>query len=134
MWNEIMCIRPAAFFLISDRSKTQEMCIEAVKVDPLELYYVPDHFKNQKICDAAVREDPFSLQYVPDWFVKLKEMWYEDFDNDDDLITWYEGYKKRKAQKAKIKEELMPTAWHHTRMQDWCIAEDEKERTEEIFA
>ena len=28
------------------------------------------------------------------------------------FIKWHEGYKKRKAQKAKIKEELMPIAWH----------------------
>ena len=52
--------------------------------------------------------------YVLDWFIKLKEMWYNDSDNDDELITWYEGYKKRKAQKAKIEEELISIAWHPT--------------------
>ena len=35
--------------------------------------------------------------------------------NDDDLIKWYEGYKKQKAQKTSIKEELMPMAWHLSR-------------------
>ena len=37
-------------------------------------------------------------------------MWYEDFD--DVLITWRDVYIKRKTQIAKIKEELMPVAWH----------------------
>ena len=43
-------------------------------------------------------------------------MWYEDFGDDDDddkLIRWYEGYQKRKAQKAKIKDELMPISCIH---------------------
>ena len=42
-------------------------------------------------------------------FVTLQEM--EKFD-DDEVIEWYKGYKQRKAQKAQIKEELMPVAWH----------------------
>ena len=42
-----------------------------------------------------------------------QEMWYEDFDDDDDeLITWRDAYIKRKTQKAQIKEELIPVAWH----------------------
>ena len=32
--------------------------------------------------------------------------------NDDDLIKWYEGHQKQKTQKASIKEELAPIAWH----------------------
>ena len=27
----------------------------------------------------------------------------------------------------------MPITWHPTRMQDWCMTEDEKERIKEIF-
>ena len=38
-------------------------------------------------------------------------MWYEDFD-DDHLIKWHNAYIKRKTQKAEIKKELMPIAWH----------------------
>ena len=34
-----------------------------------------------------------SLEFVPDCYVKLQEMWYEDFDNDDELIEWCNGYK-----------------------------------------
>ena len=39
--------------------------------------------------------------YVLHWFIKLKEMWYNDSVNDDELITWYEGYKKCKLRKQK---------------------------------
>ena len=76
--------------------------------------------------------DPWQLYDVPDWFVVLEEMWYEDFDDDgdddddddDEIIKWYDGYKKRKAQKAQIKEELLPNAWHPARVVDWCMSED----------
>ena len=43
-------------------------------------------------------------------------------------------YKKRKAQKAKIKKELMPTAWHPSRWWDWCVPEDEKKEAEKLSA
>ena len=71
-------------------------------------------------------------------------MWYDDYyydddgdhwDNDDDedkFFEWYDGYKKRKAPKAKIKEELRPIAWHPSRYWDWCMSEDEKKRVEAL--
>ena len=40
------------------------------------------------------------------------------WDNDDDedqFFEWYDGYKKRKAQKTSIKEELLPIAWYPSR-------------------
>ena len=49
------------------------------------------------------------------------------------MIEWYNGYQKRKAQKASIKEELMPVAWHPARCWDWCVPEDEKKGTEKTF-
>ena len=53
---------------------------------------------------------------------------YEDLDDDDnELIKWYHGYQKRKAQKVKTKEEFLPIAWHPDRVMDWCMSEDEKE-------
>ena len=55
-------------------------------------------------------------------------MWYEEFD--DVLITWSDAYIKRKAQKAKIKEELMPVAWYPDRWWDWCVPEHEKKELE----
>ena len=71
--------------------------------------------------------------FVPDQFVTQK-MWHEDFDDDDVLITWRDAYIKRKAQKAKIKEELMPVAWHPDRWWNWCVPEDEKKELEIYFA
>ena len=41
-----------------------------------------------------------------------------------------DGYQKRKAQKAKTKEELLPITWHPSRYWDWCMSEDEKKKTE----
>ena len=59
---------------------------------------------------------PFSLVCVPDWFLTQQQIkiWHDDvcYCNDDEVIEWYDGYKRRKAQKASIKEELMPIAWH----------------------
>ena len=110
------------------------MCKKAVEVDPSFLRLVPDHFKTQEVCDKAVRDDSSSLQYVPDWFVTREGvyMWYDDSkyhdDDDDKSFKWYNNYKKRKAQKAKIYEELLPIAWHPLRWWDWCMSEDEKRR------
>ena len=42
------------------------------------------------------------------------------------ITEWYNGYKKRKAQKAKIKEELLPITWHPDRVIDWRMSGDEK--------
>ena len=81
-----------------------------------------DYLKTQKMWDKAVKDDPSSLRFVPDWFVTQEQIdvWYDDnyCYHDDELIEWYEGYKKRKAQKAKIKEELLPIAWYTSRVMD----------------
>ena len=122
MCNEAMCDNPAAFFLVSDHFKTQEKHIKVVKVDPWQLYYVPDYFNTQEMCDDAVWGDPSSLHYVPDWFVTQQQLRtcddYDDYCNDDELIKWYHGYKKRKPQKAKIKRELIRIVWHPLRWWD----------------
>ena len=35
---------------------------------------------------------------------------------------WFNGYKERKVQKAQIKAELLPIAWHPDRYNiDWCL-------------
>ena len=66
--------------------------------------------------------------------------YYDDdgdhWDNDDDedkFFEWYDGYKKRKAQKTSIKKELTPIAWHLSRYWDWCISEDEKKRNRKMM-
>ena len=89
--------------------------------------YVLDNFKTQEMCDKAVTEDAFFFICVPYWFVTRQQVrpWHDDDDDDDnwvdELIKWYEGYNKLKAQKAKIKQELMSIAWHPPGWQDWCV-------------
>ena len=51
-----------------------------------------------------------------------------------EVIWCYRGYKQRKAQKTKIKKELMPVAWHPDRWWNWCVPEDEKKELEIYFA
>ena len=107
---------PATFFLVPDCFKTQEMYIKVVEEDPWQLKDVPDQYKTQEMCDKAARDYLFSLQFVPDWFVTQQQIdiWYDDdyVQNDNGMIKQYEDYQKRKVQKAKIKDELMPIAWH----------------------
>ena len=113
------------------------MYIKAVEVDPWQLDDAPDHLETQEMCDEAVKDYPFSLQLVPDWFLTRQQIdiWYDgDYVyNDNEMIKWYDGYKKRKTQKASIKEELLPIAWHSSRWWDWCVIEDEKRDTEKLW-
>ena len=53
--------------------------------------------------------------------------WCDDNDycDGDEIIEWYEGYKKCKVQRATIKEELFPI-WHPDRAMEWCMSETEK--------
>ena len=126
--NEAMRGNPAAFFLVPDHFKTEKN----VYLDPWQLKDVPDHFKTQEMCDDAVWGYPFSLQFVPYWFVTQQQIdaWYDDdyWYDDDEIIGWYNSYQKRKTQKAKIKEELLPITRHPNRVMDWCMSEDEKRR------
>ena len=114
------------------------MCNKAVRIEPILLVYVPDHFKKQEISDKAAMLCPWSLKYIPDWFVTQQQikLWYDDdyYCNNDTLIEQYDRYKKRKAQKASIKEEILPIAWHPSRYWDWCMLEDEKKETEKLWA
>ena len=41
--------------------------------------------------------------------------------------------KNGRLKKQKIKEELLPIAWHPSRWLDWCVLEDETE-TEKLWA
>ena len=101
--------------IMSDYLNTQEKCERVVENSPCTLRFVPGHFNTQEMCDRAVRDEPSSLQYVPDWF---KE---------------YNGYKKRKTQKAKIKEEFLLNTWYPNGVMDWCMPEDEKTGTEKLW-
>ena len=113
------------------------MCDKAIEEDPGTLEFVPGHLKTQEFCDKAVEDDSYSLQYIPDWFVTQQQIdvWYDDdyVYNDDEVIECYKGYKKREAQKASIKKELIPIAWHPSRWWDWCMSEDEKKEIEKLW-
>ena len=77
---EAMRINPASFFIVPVHFKTKGWSIKAVEVDPWQLESVSDHFKTLEMCDKAVREDSFSLQCVPDWFVTQEQVksWHDD--------------------------------------------------------
>ena len=115
------------------------ICIKArdVDIEPWFLRVVPDCFKTREMCEKAVKKCLYLLKYVPDWFVTHQQIkkWHDndDYCNYDKLTEWYEGYKKRKAQKAQIKKELLPIAWHLSRYWDWCVPEDEKREIEKLL-
>ena len=58
---------------------------------------------------------------------------WQDDEDEDNFFKWCYGYRKRKEQKARIKEDLMPIAWHPSRYWDWCLSEDEKREKEKLF-
>ena len=128
MCNEAIRENPAVFFLVPEHLRTQEMWIKALEVDPWQLYYISDCYKTQEMSDDVVRRVSCSLIGVLDCFVTSQQIkiWHnsDDWHDDNEVIEWYEGYKKRKTQKAKIKEELLPTAWHPDRVMNWCMSED----------
>ena len=112
---------------------------------PSPFHCIPDLFKTQEMCNKAVKDDFFPLQFVPGWFIRRDwvDMWHDDYyyddgghwdyDDEDKFFEWCDGYKKQKAQKASIKEEILPTAWHPSRYWDWCISEKEKSDAEKLW-
>ena len=131
MCGEPVHNNPYAFEYVTDHFKTEKICKDVVRKESWSLEYVSDRFKTQEILRSikALREDHGYLIHVPEWFVVSKKMWHQGLDDEE----WYKGYKKRKAQKASIKEELIPIAWHPSRWYDCCISEDEKKETEKWF-
>ena len=113
------------------------MCIKALEIDPWLLHAVPDHFKTQEMCNEAVRDDSFSLQFVSDWFVTQQQIksWHDDdyYCDSSNLVRQHDGYQKRKVQKASIKEQLLPIAWHPNWYMNFCMSEDNKKETEKLW-
>ena len=117
-----------------------------MRTTPNAFYRILDRFKTQKMCDKAVKDDSSSFQFVPDWFVTREwvDIYYDDYydddgghwddDDDEDNFLSGDGYKKRKAQKALIKEEFLPIAWHPSRYWNWCMSENGKTQTEKFWA
>ena len=128
--NEAMHNEPYSLAFVPDCFKTQEMCDKAIEIDPFILWHVPDNLKTQMMCIRTVEAGLGLLEYVPDWFVRQQQIkiWADndDYCNNDKLIEWYDGYKKRKDQKAQIKKELSLITWHLDCVIDWWMPEDEK--------
>ena len=108
-----MCIKavevnPYMLQDVPNNFKAQEMCEKAVDDCPWLLRFVPDHFKTQEMCNEVVCNRSYTLRFVLDQFVTQQqvEIWHDDDDycDDDELIKWYDGYKKSKTDKAKIKK------------------------------
>ena len=77
------------------------------------------------MCERVVEKKSWLLKYVPGWFVTQKQIkfWHDEaYYWNDNYLIWYDGYKKHKAQKAKIKEELLLITWHPSRWWDWCMS------------
>ena len=95
---------------VPDHFKTEEMCNRAVYDCPWMLGEVSDHLKTREICNEAVGRHLCLLEHISDWFITRQEIkiWHDDdyWHEDDVIIKWYQGCKKHKDQKVKIKEEL----------------------------
>ena len=89
------------------------MCNEIMRTITDAFHCIPGHFKTQEMCDKAGKENSSSLEYVPNYFVTREQMWmcYDDYydddgddhwddENKDRFLDWYEGYQKRRGQKA----------------------------------
>ena len=130
MCNEATRIEPYSLPFVPDCSKAQEMCDKAIQIDPFTLRHVPDNLKTQELCIRGVEAGPGLLEFVPDWFVTQQQIKIsrddDEYCGDDELIEWYNGYQKRKAQKAKTKEELLPITWYPDHVMEWYMSEDEK--------
>ena len=48
--------------LVPDCFKTQEMCNDAVRIEPYTLRYVSDHFKIEEMCKEAVSNKAYTLK------------------------------------------------------------------------
>ena len=88
----------------------------------------------------AVEKGTYALDYIPDCFVTSKMLGClvidKGLDSDEDLdefVEWYNDCNQRKNQKVQVKEKLLPVAWHPSRWWNWCVPEDEKKETEELF-
>ena len=130
--NEAVQMVPWVLRYVPDQYKTQEMCNEAVQRVPWVLELVPDQIVTQEMCNEALEKNPWMLKHVPDQFV-TQEMCDEAVKKSP-CTLWYKRYEQRKAQKAKIKEELMPVAWHPDRWWTWCVPDHDKKELEIYFA
>ena len=125
--TEEMCVKAIDS---PDKFKTQELCNKAFDRSHSSFMYIPDCFKTQEMCSDKFHFSD-EVDDIPDWFITLEMIAIVsrpccarcDFEFDE----WFNAYKERKAQKAQIRDELMPIAWHPDRVIDWCFDEEEKD-------
>ena len=131
MCDKAISVGPWHLKYVLDQYIMQEVCNRIMCIEPHPLAFIPDCFKTRDMCDDIVWRDPFYLPFVLHWFITQEyiDLWDDDNDywNDDRLDKWNIDYQKRKAQKASIKEELLPIAWYPNRVRNWCMSEDKKE-------
>ena len=135
MCDKALALDPWQLRYVPDHFKTQAICIKVIGVNQFEvlfapnhiktqqmwnevvvqfsytLRHVPDHFKTEEMCKQAVCNNPYTLNYVPDWFVTQEQVkiWRGDdyYCDNNTVIEWSNGYQKCKAQKVKVKEQLL---------------------------
>ena len=128
-----------AYYL--DKNKTQKRYDEAVADCLAVLKFIPDWFVASKMLeklDNALHANDDILLHN-----KILIKSYDtnnNFDEDDPdiiihvrLLAWCSKFKKRKALKERISDELITIAWHPERWRNVCMPEDEKKEIEPIF-
>ena len=108
---------PYMLDFVPDHSKTSEMCERAVDAYPWALEFVPmDIIITQQMCNKAVKKCAwswYSSQVLHEatgnmvWGILTCCNPLEPWNYDDKLIKWQNGYRKCKAQKAKIKKRVI---------------------------
>ena len=73
MCNEAVHIEPLSLAYVPDRFKTEEMRNEAVHNKLCMLLFVSDHFKTMEMCNEIMRAMPEAFHRIPDG-VKTQEM------------------------------------------------------------
>ena len=68
---------------VSDRFKKEDMC-KGVRFHPWLIGHVHDQYITQEMCNEAVELDPSFLQYVPNWFAWHPSRWWDWCMSEDE--------------------------------------------------
>ena len=122
MCKETVSNTPAVLFLIPDNLKTQDMCNEALEVDPWSLYYIPITLRHKKYVMRPLRQTLLLCSLLLIGLLlnnnKMHGLMMTIGITMMILLSGTRVIKKRKSEKAKIKEELIPITWHPSRYCD----------------
>ena len=145
MCERVVEIGPSWCLDFVPQYRTLLMCKSAVERNIWHFDSIPDEFKTQEMCERTVETRPtLFFEDVPEYFLmpKMFELCEypiaeEEVEEEEEYVNrervqkliamvCVEACKQRKVQKTKIKEELLPIAWHPDRAIDWCFSEDKK--------